>query len=89
MLVQTIVLSRCIEHPLQICCIHVSDVVLGPSGYPIIDEGWKRAVGLVGKPATELIIITIIIITMGSIISSSNSIVAITFGIIIMIVDTS
>jgi hypothetical protein len=82
MLVQTIVLSRRIEQPLQIASVHGSDVVLGPCGYPIIDDGCESAVGLVGEPAAEVIIIIgiitgiiIVTITMGSI----------TFGIMIMI----
>jgi hypothetical protein len=62
MLVQTIVLSRPTQHPLQIASVHDPDVVLGPSGYPIIDDGWESAVGLVSEPAAELIIIIIITI---------------------------
>jgi hypothetical protein len=65
MLVQMIVRSRPTQHPLQIASVHVPDVVLGPCGYPIIDEGWESAVGLVSEPAAELIIIIVatIIIT--------------------------
>jgi hypothetical protein len=61
MLVQMIVRSRPTQHPLQIASVHVPDVVLGPCGYPIIDDGWESAVGLVSEPAAELIIIIIII----------------------------
>jgi hypothetical protein len=49
MLVQTIVLSRPTQHTLQIASVHDGNVVLGPSGYPIIDDGRERAVGLVSE----------------------------------------
>jgi hypothetical protein len=68
MLVQTIVRSRPTQHLLQIASVHAPDVVLGPCGYPIIDDGWESAVGLVSESAAELIINIIIIIIMGTII---------------------
>jgi hypothetical protein len=80
MLVQTVVRSRPTQHPLQIASVHVPDVVLGPCGYPIIDEGWESAVGLVSEPAAELIItgiIVVIIIIIITIIIISISIIVI------------
>jgi hypothetical protein len=58
--------------------------MLGPCGYPIIDDGWKSAVRLVSEPAAELIIIII----MGSIIIIAI-IITIIIGTIIVFVDTS
>jgi hypothetical protein len=87
-LVQTIVLSRPIQHPPQIASVHGPDVVLGPSGYPIIDDGWESAVGLVSESAAELIIIVviiIIIIIMGTIIVAIVVIMAIIVAIIIIV----
>jgi hypothetical protein len=82
MLVQTIVLSRPTQHPPQIASVHVPDVVLGPSGYPIIDDGWESAVGLVSEPAAELIII--IMVATISIITTTITITIIITSIIII-----
>jgi hypothetical protein len=92
-LVQTIVLSRPSQHPLQIASVHGGNVLLGPCGYTIVDDGCKRAVGLVSEPAAELIIIIIIgiiiaiaiiivavIIIMGTIIIIIIIIVAVVFA---------
>jgi hypothetical protein len=62
MLVQTIVLSRPTQHPLQIASVHGCDVSLGPCGCPIIDEGCESALGLVSETPAELIIADIITI---------------------------
>jgi hypothetical protein len=83
MLGQTIVLSRPTQHPLQIASVHVPDVVLGPCGYPIIDDGWESAVGLVSEsPAELIIIITIIMVAIITIIIVATIIIT---GIIIII----
>jgi hypothetical protein len=92
MLVQTIVLSRPSQHPLQIAAVHGSDVVLGPRGYPIIDDGCESAVGLVSESAAELIIIIvatiiiIIIIIVAIIIIITIIIIIITIIIVIFII---
>jgi hypothetical protein len=82
-LVQTIVRSRPTQHPLQIASVHVPDVVLGPCGYPIIDDGWESAVGLVSEPAAELIII---IVAIGAIIIMAIIIVSISIIVIMAII---
>jgi hypothetical protein len=91
MLVQTIVLSRPYQQPLQICSVHGSDVALGPCGYPIIDDGCDSAVGLVSESAAELIIIIMsIIATITIIISSVIAVIAdIIISVAIIIISIS
>jgi hypothetical protein len=72
-------------------------VVLGPRGVVVIDDGWKRAVGLVSESTAELIIIivaaiigiiVIIIIIIIVIIIGITTTTTTTIGIIVF-VDTS